>query len=240
MQLRIFDFLNYSSGEINDINQCYDVWLSVYKPILEQCQERLLSDYFYRARKCLAIFDNQKVIGFALLNTIDFSFQGIEDLTYLADASTNFRNLFKQEKKKVLTVEWVTVSPDYRGRFTKVQYVDLIMGLCFFYARDNGYTCSLGFSRTDLKADRVVEKFGGIKTELTSRHGIECGVMVVHSDNIWPHPIRRTQDSINQIYDNYLISKQDILIKEGHYVQANGSRNQFDDNVDGKNQLAQA
>lgn len=99
-----------------------------------------------------------------------------------------------------MTVEWVTVHPDLRKRFSRIQYVDILMGLAFHQMNAGKFHSAIGFSRTDLKADRVVEKFGGKRFELTQQHDIECALMVMERVNLKRHENDRTAQMIDDLY----------------------------------------
>lgn len=203
MKFQVIDFADRKNFDFDLANKAFEMWKETYEPIVAAAGETLPVDYFWKSRLALVLTGEDGIIGFCLSNFIDFRSAGVSGLSYLNPASDIVKQRFQNDSKKILTVEWVTVAPALRARFSKVQYVDIIMGLSFCYMRDAGFDCAMGFSRTDQKANKIVQKFGGDQLELTQRHGIECGVMVMEQSKLIAHPISKTQAAIDEIYSAY-------------------------------------
>ncbi|MFZ4404263.1 MAG: hypothetical protein ACOYOK_09200 [Pseudobdellovibrionaceae bacterium] len=187
------------------VNQAFDLWKSVYSEILENAGEILVPDYFYKCKIISVIYENDIVQAFTLHNVYNLSANGVCDLSYFSPLNEFTKQKLKHEGHKVWTCEWVTVHPDFRGRFTKVQLGEVIMGLAFKLFAELDCTSAMGFSRKDIKADRMAEKFGFISIDTIVRHGIECGVMFLKKENLLPHPYEKTQIKIDSLYENKTI-----------------------------------
>lgn len=195
--------LNYITNSNEPmISACYELWRDVYKPILEECGETIRPDLFYRAKLLSVIHEGARPIAFCLHNNFAANLSGMTEHGYFEPTDLNTRSFLKVNKHQVFSVEWVTVHPAERGKFTKLQKADLIMGLAFKAAIASPYSCVMGFSRTDLKADKLAGKFGVQCLGMTTRHGIECGVMFLEIEKLTDHPTTNVAHAIQELWDN--------------------------------------
>lgn len=119
---------------------------------------------------------------------------------YFKDSPVDFLKKI-QGQGEFLTIEWMAVHPDKLGRFTKVQPVDLILGSGLRFMQECGFQGGLGFSRQDIKTDRVTERFGTKKMGEVQRFGLNCSLVLVRNHELLQHPIARTQEVLNQLWN---------------------------------------
>lgn len=198
----IIDLAIIEESQKKFINQAYDIWTETYEPILSEAGEKISADYFYRCRLITILTAGDQVQAFMLHNFYDLSLAGVRDLSYFNPARHLIENGAIKESSKIFSCEWVTVHPDLRARFSKVQLGDVMMGLAFKAMQGSHCNSAMGFSRTDNKADRMAEKFGFEKLDLIKRHDKECGVMFLEVDSLKDHPYSKTQETINAFYED--------------------------------------
>jgi hypothetical protein len=196
----LIDLSKTNKTSVKLLNRAYDLWYSNFTDILNESSEELKPDYFYRCKYVSVLYDQDIIKAMCLHNVFDFGASGVSELDYFKPLNPFLKESFLKEKIRILSVEWVLVNPELRARFTKVQYADIIMGLAFKVLSDSGLDAAMGFSRTDLKADLVAEKFGTKKLDLIKRHNIECGVMLLRKNDLVKHPFKKTQEVIDQEY----------------------------------------
>lgn len=122
-------------------------------------------------------------------------------IEYLADTPLQYRHLISQ-KRPYLTFEWLTVAKEFQGSFSKVQPVDLALGVSLEFMREYGYGGAMGFSRQDIKTDKVTMRFGFQKHGEVERFGLTCSIMMIEPEQIVAHPIRPTAEKVAFLWAN--------------------------------------
>ncbi len=115
----------------------------------------------------------------------------------------------KANGDRVFAVEWVTVHPDRRAKFSKVQLADLIMGVSTRFMLETESDFVMGFSRTDLGADRIAACLGIRPHGLVNFHGIECQVMIGRRQWVGAHRFAVVERAIEDLWNR----------REDHYFQ---------------------
>lgn len=200
-KLSIVDFSNITEDVKQLVNHSYKIWFEEYSKIFGECGEALVPEIFWRAKMMTVIHDESGVQAFLLHNFYDLTLEGIPALGYFEPVNEILKKRMISEGEKVFSCEFVTVRPDLRAKFAKIRFGDLMMGCAFKTFAESSCTVAMGFSRTDVKADQMAMKFGFKKLDLVQLHGIECGVMALHKDDLIDHPYKATQDAINALWD---------------------------------------
>ena len=202
LHCKIYDLANIPSSEKANVSRIYDVWNQVYTPILKDSNEVLRSDYFFRTKFLVALFDeSEKPLSFSLHNNYDLQLHGVATHSYFDVAPPAFMELISKEQHQVLTYEWVTVHPDERGRKTEAKSSHVLMGLASKAAQASPYTSPMGYSRVDFKADKNAELYGFKALMDTYRHNILCKVMFCRKHEFHPHPSGFVADVVDQVWE---------------------------------------
>lgn len=164
--------------------------------------ERVLQDYPY-----VSLLKRQgQLIAFCFHREIQ-CLSRHKPPSYLRDAPEIFLKMI-EGRKRFLSMEWLAVHPDHLGKFTKVQPVDLILGAALKSMNESDYDGAIGFSRQDIRTDRMTERFGSRKMGEVIRFELTCSLVFMWRGELKPHPIGRTQDTIDDIWNH---SKQNVL-----------------------------
>lgn len=200
------------------INECYALWLETYSPIVEAAGKALEPSSFFNNKILSVIHEQGSVLSFACNNIHDLSDPSVRALPYFARLSgtlmERLRNL------KVFTVEWVTVHPEQRAKVSKVQQSDLIMSLGIRSMMHSPCNAAIGFSRTDLKADRIAERSGGRPQEYVSVFNIECAVMLALKSWVTTHKYQAVQNVIDELWTNKINHTSEIDDKWSEHGKA--------------------
>lgn len=198
--LKIIDLTNIKKTDVQTVNAAFEVWQQVYGPILQQAGETLTPESFWKCRLLTVIESEEMVEGFMLHSIYDLSLKGLVDIGYFSPLSAAMKAELVDNEEVIFTCEWVTVHPTLRGRFSKVQIGDVVMGVGFRSFLDTPCTLAMGFSRTDMKADKMAESFGFENKGMIRRHDIECGIMMLRKENHKAHRYGKTQARIEELY----------------------------------------
>ncbi|MEZ0390718.1 MAG: hypothetical protein ACAH59_00785 [Pseudobdellovibrionaceae bacterium] len=217
MKYEIISLADVPTAKTTLVSHCFQTWKEVYEPILTEAHETLSADYFYRCKMLSVLHDGeQNPIAFSLLNNMNSQLAGVLDLSYFEPAPEAFKKRLQNQKEQVMTIEWVTVHPNQRGKFTKIQPADLIMGLTLKLATYTPYTAVMGYSRVDMKADKIGGKYGPQPYAEINRHGIVCKVMFAKTSELHGHPLQKVQSLIDELWTQK--ENHSSLVKEASVI----------------------
>ena len=221
LRLTVIDIAGPLETDTLLLNNCYELWKEVYEPIHKEANQTLETEHFYRAKFLVVLHDENKVpTAFSMHNVLNMELLDIQNVHYFSGANTLFMHKIKEEKHKVMTVEWVTVRPQDRVRFSKLQYYDLIMALNTKAFQLTGCTAAMGFSRMDLKIDRMVERFGYRGCGEIDRLNIVCQIMLLTKSDIKAHPFKIVEQTANELWASRNIQSVYINNKGTQYERA--------------------
>lgn len=201
MNLQIIDTLAAPAADLIKLNDVIKLWKDVYTPILSAANLKLSIDSFQKARTVTVLNDDSgAVIGFALNNYINCSLLDMYQHSYFKDCPEIFKEELKIKKHHIMTIEFVTVNPNYQKRFSKVQYVDVLMGIQTQMMLTSNISAVMGYSRMDLKADKIAQKFGALSRGVVKMFDIDCSIIFLPRELVRPHPFAQTQELITKLY----------------------------------------
>ncbi len=211
MQLFYFDLHNLAelNGQhLGKIDSVFKMWREVYTPILAASGESLHPDTFFRSRYvvCISEIDAKTevahTLGFCLLNTIDLKVAHNLGRSYFEPVPAQRMTELLDGREKILTVEWVTVRPESRVRFQKIQLADLIMGAAFRFLQQSDHTLAMGYSRTDVGADRIAASFGVRPFDELQLHGIPCRLMIGRREWVGRHRFSVVEAAVENLWQS--------------------------------------
>jgi hypothetical protein len=205
MQLSYFDLHDLSGlskESIRTLESVFEMWEEIYNPILTAANEVLNPDAFFRARYLLCISTDNQPVAFCLMNSIDLKMGPNAGRSYFRPVPAHRLSELVNESEKVLTVEWVTVRPESRVQFKKVQLADLVMGAAFRFLHQTDHTLAMGYSRTDVGADRIAASFGVRPFEEIQLHGIKCRVMIGRREWVSKHRFSIVESAIENLWSS--------------------------------------
>lgn len=213
MQFEIIDMARLQNEQRPLIAQAYGMWRETYAPILKAAGESLMADHFYRAKIMNVIHTDGRIHSFSLNNVLDLALPGLPELGYFAEMPPTLLKSFVASETRLFTIEWVTVHPELRGKMTKIQQADLIMGLSIREMTHTHCDGAIGYSRIDLGADRIASRFGARPQEQITAHGIACNVMLARREWVTPHKYAVVQKAVDDLWNSK--TNHTSLIQEG-------------------------
>lgn len=196
----LHDLSGLSKEHLQTIESVYEMWQEIYGPILAVANEELHPDAFFRARYLVCIMDVGQPLAFCLMNTIDLKVGQNAGRSYFRPVPTQRLTELILANEKILTVEWVTVRPDSRVQFKKVQLADLVMGAAFRFLHQTDHTLAMGYSRTDVGADRIAASFGVRPFDEIQLHGIHCRLMIGRREWVGRHRFSVVETAIETMW----------------------------------------
>lgn len=212
-----FELIKLNKQEVESselVKSCFALWLETYAPIVESAGKTLEPSSFFNNKILSVIHDQGLVLSFACNNMRDLSDPEVRAMPYFARLSDTLMGRLKD--LKIFTVEWVTVNPEHRAKVSKVQQADLIMSLGIRSMAHSPCDAAIGFSRTDLKADRIAERSGGRAQEYVNIFNIECAVMLALKSWVTGHKYQVVQDVIDELWLNKINQINEIENRSEH------------------------
>jgi hypothetical protein len=195
----------------NDAKRYDDLEMTFLRSYDEFCGEKS-ADYFSKIRKeasCASIiYRDQDVYAFCFHREM-FCASPSEPPQYLADTPSEFLNMIAG-KYQILTIEWLTVAPQFLGKFSKVQPADLILGLGFTLAANSICNASMGYSRQDNRMDVMTTRYGATLNGTVTRFNLPCSVVFLDTEKMIPHKISKIQSSIESLWNNRINEVQGL------------------------------
>lgn len=215
-RLTLIDLDKIRSDDADLVDRCHSLWMETYKPILETAGEVIHSDGFFRSRVLMAVQQEDRLIGFSLARFFDLRVGSMSQVSYFDPMPEGVLREIKNNGDRVFAVEWVTVHPEQRAKFSKVQLADLIMGVSTKFMLETESDFVMGFSRTDLGADRIAACLGIRPHGLVNFHGIECQVMIGRRAWVGPHRFAVVERAIQDLWNH----REDHYFQEAHGPEA--------------------
>jgi hypothetical protein len=203
MQLTCINLQNLTSLSKFDfelLSAVIKLWQETYGEILQAAGESLQFDDFFFAKVAMVLHEGESLLGFCLLNSRHLGLPGVRQSSYFKSLPEEILNELVDRREKMFSIEWVTVHPEHRAKFRKVQLADLLMGVSFRVFHESGHTTAIGFSRTDVGADRIAMNFGGRGFATIILHGIPCRVMLGRKEWIGAHKFGVVEKAIEEIW----------------------------------------
>lgn len=200
MELSKISLASVADSDVELVSNVFDMWKTEYTPIVNGAGGELKAESFHRSQFLNVIHDNGEPLSFSLSSFLNVKLRGMYELGYFASLSDELRVRFKVENPRIMTIEWVTVAPMERARISKIRQSDLIMGSSMRFFGASAADVAIGFSRTDLGADRIAAQFGCVPQGLTSVFGIDCQVMMVRQTDLRPHKFAVVQRAIDGLW----------------------------------------
>lgn len=214
MQLTYMSLQNLAALSESDrqlLSNVVALWEETYRPILQQAGEVLSFDDFFGAKSIVVLHEADFPIGFCLLNSRSLGLKGVEKCSYFRALPQHILLEIQSTNESLFSIEWVTVHPQHRAKFRKVQIADLIMGIGFRVFHLSQHSMAIGFSRTDVGADRIAMNFGGRGFAEIQLHGIPCRVMLGRREWIGSHRFSIVERAIENLWNSRRIVAPSLL-----------------------------
>lgn len=197
----LIDLANIDPKLLALVDQAYFLWESTYLKILSASGETLNPDCFWRSKILAIIEENDVIIGLHLYNAFDLRMKSITRHGYIENFNeSQIRQIRSQGIDRVMSCEFLTVNPDFRGKVSGFSWGDVIVGLAAKVCLASSWDGMVGISRTDFKVDRMAKRIGAADTDKVIKHEIECRIVVASKALLQPSPDLQVQRMIRQLW----------------------------------------
>lgn len=159
------------------LESIYVLARDVYNPIFAKHNYAIKPESIYGNDFALILSDESNVLAFSLLRVQQIELLDQIHSSYFNDITCDLKTAIKSKCKNLLSIEWVTVNPICRGKFSKYQPADLIIGLSLMYAANSVFDGAIGLSRMDIGAERISPRYGATQLGVVKRYDIDSAIM---------------------------------------------------------------
>ncbi|WP_413585277.1 hypothetical protein [Bdellovibrio sp. HCB274] len=186
-QYHLFNPRALTADTVQLSNDVYDLWKTVYKDVLGKVGEPLNPDDFHRCDVIVALTDNNKVFGFHMYSAFDLRSDALRDHHYMKAFDDLIIRKFQQRGiNTMMSMEYLTVSPEYRSRSSEVNWSEIIIALGSKVMEAGGWDCLVGTARRDLNVRRKSAKSGANYFGSVIKMNYECEILMTKYGEVQP------------------------------------------------------
>jgi hypothetical protein len=190
---RLIDLKKPNFQEQELISNAHDLWIKTYGPIFSEAQEKFNPEEFFQ-KKWLALLHEERrdmagspseIIGLHLYDFFDLSKSEDRESPYFRQLPQGFFDKYIQGQfTLIMSGEYLTVSPPFRGKKTKIPFSQVIVSLCAKVFLNSSAELVIGISRKDKKVDQLTKNLGAEPKDQINCHKISCEIMVARRQDI--------------------------------------------------------
>ncbi|HWU44948.1 MAG TPA: hypothetical protein VN132_15955 [Bdellovibrio sp.] len=163
-------------------NEVYGAWKTVFSSVLEKAGGALDPDDFFRNHQICVITQNKKIVCLWTMTMFDIDLLSSKEHHYIrALHPSSCAELVTRKLKRLVSIEYLTVLPEWRRNQGSVLWPDIMIGLGGMIVDTSPADGLIATPRIDLKVDQTATYFGGeILQEPINKMNYPCAVMVMH------------------------------------------------------------
>ncbi|MGE3262408.1 MAG: hypothetical protein AB7K68_11565 [Bacteriovoracia bacterium] len=204
-------------------DNCFRLWMDVWSETFRKLNfdtSRLVDD-FIRQDLIACIADGDMPVAIHL-----YSFYAADSEAARAHSYLNgnypelyFARLKKQKVRSLMSMEYLTVHPDWRKGKSNVHFAIVLVGLALKTLRAYGADAAIAPARRDHKVHDLAYAFGGEPViENVLNHNVACDLLMCHRDRVIPHANPEVNELVNSLwqtrkfYPNYELQPEDNIL----------------------------
>lgn len=211
------------SQSIELINLIYESWLKVWSRVFTEGERKFTPnvDDFLRQDYIVGLFYQSQLVGFHFYSLFDLNKKMSELHSYFSGIDPeSFERLRVENKNQIMSMEYLTVMPEFRKGVFSVPWAEVIISLGQKFLDSLGGDLCFGTARKDIRVDNMGVKLGFQSLQLPiSKYSYPCEVMICNRQSRLEHPNDEIADLINFIW-NHRIDHQDSMTQDNNQLVA--------------------
>lgn len=187
-------------------NQVYSFWRQIWAQVFSEHgkPEALSADDFCRQDIVQAVTYRDRIVSIGLNSIFNFDSSPTQEQKYFSSFTGNNLLYLKEEKvRSVLSMEFLTVCPEFRKLTTGFSFAHVIAELGFRLLRELNLDVAVATVRKEKYAmiNELASRLGGeVLQEDVLRGNILCDLMCVFQRSYRPLPDPRVQDMVGYLW----------------------------------------
>lgn len=200
----VISSLNSDDKSIEVMSQVYDSWTQIWQKVFsnETRNFNLDPDDFFRQNLVVGLFQNDVLVAFHLYSFFDLRFKSITQHSYFKGIDPiSFDNLRSQKLHRVMSMEYLTVMPEFRKNGSQIPWGEIIISLGLNVLKTLNCDIAFGTARRDVKVNKMGDRIGfDILQSPIQKYDYDCEVMYFAQKKQLHHPDPKVQSLIEELW----------------------------------------
>lgn len=164
----------------NLLNRVFEIWEQTFSEVAANNQKELDPDEFFRSHHVGILMFHEEIVGFNLFTMFDLSLSSnIRHRYFQALGSCSPGRLSSKNVKRVLTMEYFTILPQWRRQAHETPWGEILTGLGLKFLDSSMADAVVGTPRIDLRVHEMCYRLGAYDfQEPVQRLNYECAVVL--------------------------------------------------------------
>lgn len=201
-------------------NYVYQTWKASFTEVVETAGGKLDPDDLFRCDHISVITQQNKIVSLSTLTMFDIELQSSRDHHYFkALNDSTCQALIQKRIKRLLSIEYLNVLPEFRRHQTSSQavipWVEVMMGLNSKIMDQSNADIIIGTPRVDVKVDVLCANVGAeVLQDPIMKMNYPCAVMIIpkSSDRHFPNPV--TEQYVTGLWKNMEVIGHEAFSQE--------------------------
>lgn len=200
------------------VNDIYTIWKNTFGRVLENAGAELDIGDFFRSHNAGVLTYQEEVVAFNLFTNFNFQLHAHRDHPYFKSLDSDLIEAVTSKSGKVMTMEYFTVSPQWRKQNKEIHWGEILAGLGLQYMDQSCVELGVGTPRTDLKVDQMCERLGANIRGYVNKMNYECAVVVFEKKQARAFENPLTRHWVNRLWDKYQ-NRKNASVKVGFTLE---------------------
>lgn len=179
-------------GEHQTQNKTFSFWQSTWETVLQGlgCDASVLVEEFVRQNLIATIFDGENPVAVHLYSFFSLNSKPASLHPYMKQyPPLYFDRLHELGVSRVMSMEYMTIHPDWRKHVTGFHLGAVLASLAFRVMRQYGADAAIAPARRDHRVHDLAYAYGGdCVVEKVMNHNVECDLIACRAAKINNHP----------------------------------------------------
>ncbi len=196
-------------------NRVYKLWYKEWQKVFSSDSRNFKpsADDFLRQDLMAVILDSNNVVGFHFYSY--FNLRRVETVNHSyfdQIEKSSFEKLKVKNMNIVMSMEYLTVLPDYRKKESHFPWGEILISLGTRVLNSSHADVAFGTPRSDVKVNKMAEKLGCETLQAAvSKYDYKCEVMIFPRDRESVHPDKLIQNQISSLWENRMDGRFEIM-----------------------------
>ncbi len=188
--------LHHHDEQYTDLlNRVFDMWDQTFTQVARKNQQILDPGEFFRSHHVGVLMFEDEIVGFNLFTFFDLSLLATTRHAYFQALGTCSPTRLNSEKiKRILTMEYFTLAPQWRRQLQETPWGEIITGMGLKFLDKSSADAVLGTPRMDLRVHEMCYRLGAYNfQDPVKRLNYECAVVLFPkvAQRTFSHPLTR-------------------------------------------------
>lgn len=185
-------------------NKAFTLWMDIWKEVFKGLgfDDSKLEDDFIRQDLIACICDGDQPVALHLFTFFSLDSKAARSHAYMKQfPEIFFEKLKRKNIRNVMSIEYMTVHPEWRKGKLPVHLGSVLAGLTFNVMKLYGLDACIAPARRDFKVHELAYLYGGepIISNVLS-HNVPCDFLACINGKILEHPSEEVRGAIGQLW----------------------------------------